>query len=87
MITAIFVGGPLDGETQQLPDDQGAWFRTPFDPGGARMYHLMGRYIEGKVVSIYLSADWPLSRQATMRQLPQRFRKHFVPLEFPPLTE
>jgi hypothetical protein len=47
----------------------------------------MGRYVEGRIVSVFVHAQWPLSREDTLRQLPRRFRQHFVPLEFPKLTE
>ncbi|KRC21412.1 hypothetical protein [Acidovorax sp. Root217] len=86
MITALYVGGPLDGQTRQLPDCPAA---TPhgIGPGGAGAYRLIGRYVEGRIVSVFVHAQWPLSREDTLRELPRRFRQHFVPLEFPKLTE
>lgn len=82
MITALYVGGPLDGQTRQLPDNSS---RLAAD--GPDSYRLMGRYVEGRIVSVFVHAQWPLSREDTLRQLPRRFRQHFVPLEFPKLTE
>lgn len=55
--------------------------------GDPDQYCLMGRYVEGRIVSVFVHAQWPLSREDTLRQLPSRFRQHFVPLEFPKLTE
>lgn len=86
MITTLYVGGPLDGQTRQLPDGSAA---TPHGiaPAGAGAYRLMGRYVEGRIVSVFVHTQWPLSREDTLRELPRRFRQHFVPLEFPKLTE
>lgn len=87
MITALYVGGPLDGQTQQLPDNNPAMAAHGIPAGGPDQYQLMGRCVEGRIVSVFVHAHWPLSREATLQQLPRRFRQHFVPLEFPKLTE
>lgn len=86
MITALYVGGPLDGQTRQLPGCPAA---EPHGiaPGGTGAHRLMGRYVEGRIVSVFVHAQWPLSREDNLRQLPRRFWQHFVPLEFPKLTE
>lgn len=86
MITALYVGGSPDGQTRQLPGCPAATAHC-IAPGGAGVYRLMGRYVEGRIVSVFVHAQWPLSREDTLRQLPRRFRQHFVPLEFPKLTE
>ncbi len=86
MITALYVGGPLDAQTRQLPECPAAAAHGAA-PEGASEYRLMGRYVEGRIVSVFVHAQWPLSREDTLRELPRRFRQHFVPLEFPKLTE